>query len=490
MTTTFPRSFQVAFAVLALPVLSGCNLGPDYSKPATDIPPAYRATATSAQTAWPSAEWWRGFGSPELNQLIADAQAYNFDILAAVARVRQADAEVRISGSPLLPTISGSGQSSWQRSGARTRTSSTSLLRSSKDIESRSYNLGLNVSYEVDLWGRIRAQQESAEATALASRFDQQTVALTTVTSVATTWFQALEFQDRLDVLHRNLGDAQDILKAISARLDAGTASQLDVAQQNALVAGLLAQEPALRNSLEQQLIGLGILTGRPPERIAVRPGTLLNLKLPELTPGLPSQLLERRPDVATAEARLVSANASIKSAFANFFPQLSLTGSGGLESTALSALFGPGTILASFVASATQTLFDNGLKGGQYDLAKGQYEELVADYRKAVVQAFTDVDSALTAYTYATEQEKRERQAVAAAQQAADIVRQQVRAGTSDIVIALQAQTTLFSDLDLLAQVRLSRFIALLDLYKALGGGWSATDVAVPPSTIFHGIL
>jgi multidrug efflux system outer membrane protein len=156
----------------------------------------------------------------------------------------------------------------------------------------------------------------------------------------------------------------------------------------------------------------------------------------------------------------------------------------------ALATLFGPTSLFASASATATQTIFDNGLKHGQYEQAVGRYRELLADYRKAVVQAFTDVDNAVSEYRLATEQERLEREAVATAQRAADIARAQVLAGTSDIVTALQAQTTLFSDLDQLAQVRLSRFQALVNLYKALGGGWTDNDVKTPPSTIFHGVL
>ncbi len=471
--------------------LGGCDVGPDYHAPTLEIPTAYRATGATARAAWPRADWWRGFGSATLDRLIADAEAGNFDMRAAVARVRQADAQVRISGAPLLPSFSANAGQTWQREGFAVSGARNAAQFGGKPyIESRTYNLGLSVSYEVDLWGRVRAQQENAEASALYSRFDQQTVALTTVTSVANTWFQALAYQDRLDVLHRNLRDAQEILQAIQGRLSVGTASQLDVAQQASLVAGLRAEEPGFRSSLEQQLIGLGILTGQPPESITAEPGTLTTLSLPELDPGLPSALVERRPDVQAAEAQLIAANANIKAARANFFPQLSLTGSGGWESTALTALTGPGTIIASVTSSIAQSIFDNGLKRGQYELAKGQYDELLADYRKAVVQALTDVDNALVAYRYATEQERLERDAVTVAQQASDIARAQVAAGTSDIVTALQAQTTLFSDLDTLAQIRLARFQALLDLYKALGGGWTKDDVIAPPSTIYHGIL
>jgi NodT family efflux transporter outer membrane factor (OMF) lipoprotein len=235
---------------------------------------------------------------------------------------------------------------------------------------------------------------------------------------------------------------------------------------------------------------GLGILVGRPPQSITVTPGTLSTLSLPEVAPGLPSELLERRPDVASAEAQLIAANANIRSARANFFPQVTLTGQAGLQSTALTSLFNPGSELFSLAGSVTQTIFDNGLKRGQYEQYKGKYDELVADYRKAVVQAFTDVQNGLDSYRLATEQEDLERQAVAVAQRAADIAKAQVAAGTSDIVTALQAENTLFTDLDTLAQVRLTRFQALLNLYKALGGGWSKSDVKAPPSTIYHGIL
>ncbi|WP_264713866.1 efflux transporter outer membrane subunit [Limobrevibacterium gyesilva] len=471
----------LTFALL----LGGCSLGPDYKSPALEVPAAYKEMPAQAQTplAWPSEEWWRGFASPDLNGLVAETLRGNFDIKAAVARVQQADAQVRISGSPLLPAVDATGKDSWarsfQRAGGR-----------SGYVEARSVSLAPSISYELDFWGRLRATQESAEASALFSRYDQQTVVLTAVTSVASTWFQALALQDRIDIARRNLADAEQVLGAITARQQVGTANLLDVSQQAALVAGLRAQIPGLQSQLAQQMNGLGILTGRPPEAITLRPGTLNTLALPEVAAGLPSDLLARRPDIAAAEAALVAANANIKVARADFFPQVTLTGSAGWLSLGLNSLFGPGSFFASAAASATQTIFDNGLKQGQFELAKGHYDELLAAYRKAVVQGFTDVDNAVAAYRLATEQEALERVAVATAQQAADIARAQLLAGTIDIVTALQAQTTLFTDLDTLAQVRLSRFQALLSLYKALGGGWSRSDVVPPASTIYHGVI
>ena len=476
-------------------LLSACDLGPDYKRPELDIPPAWRATPASAAQAWPSAEWWRGFKSPELDRLIEDAREGSFDIQAAIARVRQADAQLAIAGAPLLPTVSTSGSANWERSSVTTRRVNSGLVTGGTSlgqtyVETRSYNFTPSISYELDFWGATRASREAAYENALFTRFDQQTVALTTVTSVANTWFAALAQQDRIDVARRNLNDAEQILTAIQARLEAGTASELDVSQQAALVAGIRAQIPGLQSTLEQDLNGLGILVGQKPESITVRPGTLTTLSLPEIAPGVPSALIARRPDVASAEAQLAQANANVKLARADFFPQFTLSGQAGWQSIALGTLFGPGSFFATAAATAAQTIFDNGQKQATLEQNRARYDELLADYRKAVVQAFTDVENGMQAYRYATDQEAAEQNAVATAQRAADIARAQVLAGTLDIVTALQAQTTLYTDLDLLAQARLARFQALLSLYKALGGGWSNADISAPDNSLFHGVL
>jgi outer membrane protein TolC len=213
-------------------------------------------------------------------------------------------------------------------------------------------------------------------------------------------------------------------------------------------------------------------------------------LSLPDVAPGLPSTLLVRRPDVASAEAQLMAQNANIRAARAAFFPTITLTGSAGWQSTALQTLLQPQSLLFNAAANAAQTIFDNGKLGAQYEQAKARYDELLADYHKAAVQAFTDVETALIQWRDTTEQEALEREAVRTAQRAADIARAQVEAGTLDIVTALQTQSTLYGDQDTLAQVRLARFLALVNLYKALGGGWSTGDVAAPDAPIFNGVL
>ena len=472
--------------------LAGCSLGPFFERPVVDVPPSFRATADTAEAAWPSEEWWRNFKSPELNTLISSARAYNTDLATAAARIVQADAQVRISGSPLLPTVDGTVDASYRRTGLpRGRGGgsgvfldpvtgaavSTSGGSNQRYFDSRSYSTGLRVSYDLDFWGRNRALAEAAQAGAVATRFDQVTVALSVVASVADTYFQVLAAQDRLAVAERNLRDAERILGAFRARLTVGTSNALDVSQQEALVAGQRAVLPNLQNQVEQPRIALGILTGVPPMRLTVKGGTLDKLPLPLVAPGLPSELLARRPDVANAEALLVSENANIRAARAAFFPSVQLTASGGLTSAVLTSITGPGTLVAQLAGSLTQSIFDNGLRRGQLDQSKGRYDELLANYRRAVLQSFTDVEQSLTALRYTSEQERLVRATIAVAQRSADIARAQLEAGTIDIITSLNTQTTLYNNLDLLTQIRLARFQALVNLYQALGGGWSQSE-------------
>ena len=479
MRATVHRAISLGIGAAAVLAASGCDLGPDYHRPTLDIPAAYRAATGSAVTAWPATDWWRGFNSPELNSLIAQARRENFDLLAAIARVRQADAQVRIAGAPLLPSLNATADANWTQESlanfGRTGRGSTG------NLDLRDYSAGLNASYVVDFWGKTLAARQVAVANAMFSRFDQQTVALTVVTSVASTWFNALGFADQLTVAQQNLADSEQTLAVIQGRLAAGTASALDVAQQAALVAGVRASIPSLRSQMEQQIIGLGILVGKPPEAVTVRPGTLIALSLPDVAPGLPAALLARRPDVASAEAQLIAANFEVKSARAAFFPQVQLTGSAGFESSALGLLFGPGAFLTTAAAVVTQPIFEGGALRGQLEQAKGRRAELLADYRKAVVQAFTDVDNALVAWRYATEQEALQRVAVATARRAAEIARVQMAAGTADVTTVLTAETTFYADEATLVQVRLARVQALLSLYKALGGGWAQPPGPVP---------
>ena len=484
-----------AGALLAVLAVAGCGVGPRYHRPALDVPAAFTSPLQVPPKAQvPPIDWWRNFGVPDLDRLIAQAAVASLDVQAAAARVVQADQAARVAGSPLLPGITGTVTQNYQRSGSQTSFSTAGLPAGFANLfggghtytDTRIYSAELNASYQVDFWGMNLDALRSAKALALYSRFDAQTVWLTTSSSIANTYFQAAGYRDRLLIAQSNLKSSLDVLGYYRGRLAVGTASLLDVSQQEALVAGYRAQIPALQSNYEQERIALGILVGTPPERIAIDPKPLVSLHLPEVAPGLPSDLLRRRPDVESAEAQLVAQNQTVRQDVASFFPSLQLTASGGLSTLALSMLTGPGTVVASLISQLTQTIFDNGMKSGTLGEARGRYRELAADYAKSVLQALNDTETALTQVSYAAEQETLEAEAVRTAQRSLDIARAQLGAGTIDIVTVLNTQTTLFGDQDTLAQVRIARFEAVVSLYKALGGGWSGPVLSAPPHTVY----
>jgi multidrug efflux system outer membrane protein len=259
----------------------------------------------------------------------------------------------------------------------------------------------------------------------------------------------------------------------LRAQQAAGTATALDVAEQQTTVLTLEAELPPLREQLRQYIDALAILVGKPPRTIDVASGSLSDLRHPSVAPGLPSELLTRRPDVAEAEAQLKAANADIKVARAAFFPSVQLTAQGGFESAGLSSLFGPAGFLYTLGASVTQPIFEGGALEGKYQYSQAFYDELLADYRKSVISAFQDVEDSLIAYEQTTEEEKRQEAAVGAAQRAYDAATAQMRAGTVNVLTVLNTESVLFTAETALVQVRLSRLNAIVSLYRALGGGW-----------------
>src|SRR5208282_1799029 len=266
------------------------------------------------------------FGSSQLDELIAEAEHSNDDLAGAVARVEEADAQVRIAGAPLFPTVD------FGADGTRERAPVSGVGPAIYNV----FNPQLTAAYELDFWGKNRALKNAARAAALASRYDQETVALTVVSSVATTYFQALELRDRIEVAQQNLQNGQSILHGLKLEQSAGTATGLDVAQQETVVALLSAAVPPLVQQFRQSVYALAVLIGKTPESIDVTSGTLTELSSPAIAAGLPSQLLSRRPDVAEAEQQLIAANADITVARAALFPDIELTAAGGYESSML----------------------------------------------------------------------------------------------------------------------------------------------------------
>lgn len=456
-----------------LPILlfdiSGCSVAPTYRHPAQPLPTAWRASPAAAAD-WPSVDWWKAFGSTQLNDFMERAKSGNDDIAAAIARVQQADAQVRVAGAALLPVVNFGATASRQRqlsvaSGARTPTYNE-------------YSPQLSASYELDFWGKNRSARNAAAAAAEASRYDRSTIALSVYTSVALTYFGILEAHDRLQVARDNLANAQHILDGLEFEQQVGIVTALDVAEQATTVANVNATIPAIAQQLQQNIDALAILLGVSPESLNIDLDTgLAQLTVPAVIGGIPSQLLARRPDVAQAEAQLREANANIGVARAALFPSFNLTADGGFASTMLSNLLSPQNRIFELSASVTQTIFDAGARSGQIAISHARYSELLADYHKTVLSAFGNVEDALSASQQSAEQELRQGDAVNKARRAFEFASLQMQAGTTNILTQLNTQVALFTAQDALVQVRFQHLQALVDLYQALGGGWMSQE-------------
>jgi multidrug efflux system outer membrane protein len=466
-------------------MLTGCSFLTERSELAIDIPPGYRAG--NGDTAPPALDWWRGFRSAELTALIEEAQIANFDIAAAIARIEQADAQSKISGAALLPNVDLAANATRSR-GSRATGPGGSTVTGGRS-ERATYQVALNASYEIDFWGKNRAISRAAEETAVATRFDRDVVALSTMVSVATAYFFVLSSQDRLRIARQNLAAASRVLDLIKQRFSAGTTSNLEISQQESLVATQRASIPPLDQNLRQNQAVLAVLVGRAPVNLRVRGGSLYRLGIPRVTPGLPSELLTQRPDIRTAEALLASADASVEAARAAFYPSITLTGQGGVLSTALKTLFTPEAAFYNIAANLAQPIFDGFRLEGQLEQAQGRRIELLQNYRKTIVQSFADVEEALIAIADTAERERLQRQVVVTARRAFDISETRLREGTIDLVTALQTQQTLFQAEDTLAIARLARMQAVLSLFQAVGGSWlpppapAAAPVVITPA-------
>jgi NodT family efflux transporter outer membrane factor (OMF) lipoprotein len=450
--------------------LAGCVLGGEKPEPGIDIPQAYdggpRKEAV-AEAAVPPLDWWRKFHSRELTDLIEQARAANLDIAAAVARIVQADAQSRIAGAALLPSVE------HDSSATRSRSSRTLGGTLTPPNDHNTFSATLTASYEIDFWGKNRAAQRAAEETAVASRYDRAVVGLTTVVSTANAYFQMLAAQDRLQVARDNITAATRVLKLIQERAKAGTASDLEISEQQSLVNTQRASVPPLEQTLKQNRNALAVLIARSPERVRVRGGSLRAIAFPHVTPGLPSELLTQRPDIREAEAQLAAANANVYNARAQLLPSITLTGEGGYESAMLRTLFRPESELYTITAGLTQPIFEGGRLLGNVDYQKGIQDELLQNYRKAVISGFSDVENALDAIRQTARRERLQGDVVTSSRRAFDISEQRLRQGTIDLVTVLQTQETLFQAQDSLVQYRLAHLMAIVSLYQALGGGW-----------------
>jgi len=458
------------FALLTCLCLSAC-IGTPYQKPPTPAPQVW-SNSTAVSQAWPDKNWWKQFNSPELSALITEARTNNFDIKAAMARIQQANAQLQIAGASLFPAVDLNASAQRSQTGKNSRTNNST---DTKTFVGNSFSVAPVASYELDLWGKNRSTVAADQALANASKFDKAAIDLTTTASVANTYFDLLATQERVMIAQNNLAAAQRLLQSYQHRQTEGVASDLDVAQEENLVAMQGAAIPPLVLRAQQDKNALAVLVGRLPEALNIPSPQvdMANMAVPNVVPGLPSELLTRRPDVAEAEANLIAAHENINAARAALFPDIMLTVEGGYASTVLSSLFKPGGEFFTLGGDLTQPIFHAGALTGAIQLEKGLYDEQLQNYGKAVISAFADTENSLATNTQNAEQLKDDTNVVVTAQHAYDLSLQQFQAGIVDITTVLNTQRSLFSAQDTLAQTQLARLQAVISLYTSLGGGW-----------------
>lgn len=412
---------------------------------------------------------WTAWQSVQLQALQQQARNANLDIASSIARLRQADAQLQQSGAGLLPQLSGglgANRSDSERSDADGNSSRSS------------YSGNLNASYEVDLWGRLRAERDASRASLLANEFDHSSLLLTIEASVASTWFQRLETRRRLQLAEDSLANAQRVLELVKNRYRLGAINSLEVSQQRTLVAQLQAGLPNLRQQYRQQSNALALLIGQGPdaELPDSAPELLAEVTVPEITPGLPASLLQRRPDIRASEARLQAANADLTAARAALYPSIQLTGQYGAQSLALSSLLSNPVTSWNLAAGLSQPIFQGGRLRARVAQSSARQDELLIDYQRTLLGAFIDVDNALSNVDQTRQRAEHLATTEAEARRALELAEVRYRTGAIDLQTLLDTQRTWYSSQDNLAQVQAARLQASVDLFRVLGGGWEGS--------------
>jgi multidrug efflux system outer membrane protein len=460
-----PRVFRGLVASSLGAVLVGCTLGPNYKRPPVTVPEAFYGTEAAAGEARSLADmpWWDVFDDRVLKALVSEALRNGFDARLAAARVEEARARFRIARSELFPSVVYEG--GWER------TRPDQFINPTGETVTR-WSADVSFSWEIDLWGRIRRLSEAARAQYLATEEARRGVLLSLVSDVATAYFELRELDEELEIARRTTVAFQDTFDLFNRRLEGGAASALETSRAEASLGQVAAQIPEVERAIVAKENQINFLLGRNPQPIPREaPSTPLP---PEVPPGLPSTLLERRPDLRQAEDTLVAANAGVGVAKANFFPRLSLTGLFGNVSPELGDLFSTGKTW-NFGAGILGPLFQGGAIKANYKAAKAQWEQAKVQYEAAAANAFGEVSSALVDRVKLVETEKQRARTVAAYQEAVRLANLRYVSGLSAYFEVLEAQQQLFPAEISLAQTRRDQLVAVVNLYRALGGGWQA---------------
>ena len=468
-------SKPIVIALLAL-LTSGCMVGPDYVRPPVETPTAWRLSEQDARDL-ANTVWWEQLGDPVLNDLVATALHENKDLMIAAARVDQFAGNYGIVRSGLFPQV-GAGYEV-----RRQRDVSAVVVGAGGDETYNSYNAVLNASWEIDIWGRIRRQTEAARAQLLASEEGRRGVILSLVGSVAGAYINLRDLDRQLEIARataKSRGESYEIFKL---RFEGGIISVLELSQNRSQYEEALATIPPLEKAIAQQENGLSVLLGRNPGPIP-RGKDIDHLTLPAIPAGLPSDLLERRPDIRRTEQDLIAANALIGAAKAAYFPTISLTGLFGYASTSLSNLFDSQSKVWSYGAPITMPIFTAGAIAGQVQAAEAQQQQALFAYQKAIQEAFREVNDALISQNRTREQLKAQRRQVEALQQYAATARLRYDNGYTSYIEVLDAERSLFNVQLQYTQTQQIEFQSLINLYLAMGGGWVSEAEKVANTT------
>lgn len=448
-------------SVAACMLLAGCLSRPPIPPADVATPATYRHAIAGGPGDAVTADWWRRFESDELDRLVTQATAQNFDLAAAAARVKQARANATIAGAALLPAVSGFADASRQGG----------FMVNNQLPSGSAFDLGVSATYELDFWGKNQATRDAAVERVRASAFDQATVQITLTADVADSWLQTVALREREQIAQRNLETARAILRNVESQYRAGYVTALDAAQQRTLVASQQRAAAALHQQGNDSEALLATLLGVPATGFIVTTRTLDAVNTPGVDAGVPASLLTRRPDIAYAEAQLAAAHADVAAARAAMFPSITLSAYLGTGSDRAQRIFD--NPLYSVAAGLTAPIFDAGALAAGRDLAQAQQEELLAAYRKAIVSGFADVERALNAGAGADAQTRAQDDELSAARHTLELAQSRYRAGAETALTVLDAQRTLYSAEDEHVQLHLARLRAAVATYRALGGGW-----------------
>ncbi|MGB7845822.1 MAG: efflux transporter outer membrane subunit [Candidatus Acidiferrum sp.] len=456
------------FSMMTLGLVAGCSVGPNYHRPVVQPPTAYRDLSENPQlqaqaASYADLPWWQVFQDPQLQELIRTALKQNYDLQLATERINAARAQVAITRSNLFPQVKGNGNFAGGK-------------ESNFQTNYNFFLLTADAAFQLDFFGKLRRATEASRAQLLATEDARQTVLLTLVSDVASDYFALLQLDLQLQITHETVKTQEDSVKLTNLRVEHGVANKLDVLQSQQVLDSANATIPDLERQIAQEENAISILLGNYPQAIP-RGRPLVEQPLPpEVPPGLPSSLIERRPDIREAEQILVVSNAEIGVAKAQFFPQISLTGSGGGafgRSSAFSGLMSSQLGIWSYGAQVNQPIFTGGALRGNLKLAESQNQQALIAYRQTIQRAFGDVSDALIAYEKFHQVRIRQEDSVADLQESVRLSNMRYKGGTTTYLEVLDGQRSLFAAELTLAGARGTEYQSLVQLYRALGGGW-----------------